>query len=67
MADKIIIAIQSFARGMQTFVCPWNRAYVAPQRKPRNVAVYFDAVGKYLAHAERRFADAHPEVSTHAN
>lgn len=67
MADKIIIAIQSFARGMQTFVRPWNRPYVAPQRKTRNVTVYFDAVGKYISRAEGRFADEHPEVSAHAH
>lgn len=57
MADKIIIAIQSLARGMKTFVRPWNRPYVAPQRKPRNVSVYFDAVGKYISRAECRFAE----------
>ena len=67
MADKIIIAIQSFARGMQTFVRPWNRPYVASPRKSRNVTVYFDAIGRYISRAECRFADEHPEVSAHAH
>ena len=67
MADKVIVAIRSFAKGMQTFVCPWNHTCKSSKRIPRNVTIYFDTVGSRINRAERRFAKNHPEVIVHAD
>lgn len=65
MAERIRIVLTSFGRGMATFIRPWNQPYEPPKWEP-GIGKYFARVGHYLANAERRFGEEHPEALQHA-
>lgn len=66
MTAKFHIIVTSFGRGVISFVRPWNSPYEPPKREP-GLGKYFARVGGYLANAERRFAQEHPEVVRYAD